>query len=268
MKKYIYCFKLHFLNAINYRFNTVVELLFGNLRLLIVIFFWNLVYGGDAYKTLNGFTLPGIVTYLVVIDIFGALIFRLRNSGFDYADMIKRGSLGPAILKPHNLGITIYFRNLAGGVTGMIPQAALIMCALPFVARFFTWEADAVSVLSIPLFLFAGTITAHLLCSLLGYMAFWLEESNAVMWSFVVLLNMLTGFFLPLDFFPGWSIYILEVLPVASWGYIPAKACIGLYSYGKLAYLLIVQIAWIGILLRLNASVWRRGAAKYSSVGG
>jgi len=268
MKKYLYCFKLNFLNSLTYRFNTVVGMAFGNLRLIITIVFWNLIYGGDAQKTLNGFTLQGIVTYLIVIDVLGGLTFTLRNSGFNYSGMIKSGSLGPALLKPQSLNASIFFRNFAEGVTGMLPQAALVIAAMPFISRFMVWSVNWADAAFIILFLAAGAASGHLLWSVLGYMAFWLEEADAVMWSFAVLFNFTMGFFIPLDFFPKWSVHILEMLPVSAWGYIQTKIVIGLYPLSKQLYLLAAQLLWIGALLLLNAAVWARGARRYSAVGG
>ena len=268
MIKYFYGFKLNLLHSLNYRFNTFIGLLFGNLRLLIVIFFWNLIYGGDMRKTLNGFTLPGMVTYLIVIDVLGTLAFVMRGSGFDYSALIKNGALGPSILKPRNLGVDIYFRNLSAGISALLPQAAVVAALLPLIGRFLVWDINPAGTAYIAFFMLSGTITGHLLCSLLGYMAFWLEESNAVMWSFAVLLNFSMGFFLPLDFFPGWLAPVLEIMPFASWGYIQTKVFIGLYPAEKLAPLLAVQAAWICVLLPLNALVWNRGVRRFSSVGG
>ena len=243
-------------------------MLFGNLRLLIVIFFWNLIYGGDTQKTLNGFTLPGIITYLIMVDIFGTLTFTMRGSGFDYSGLIKSGALGPLILKPRNLGADIYFKNLSTGVASLIPQVILIAALTPFIGKYFVWEADLANSAFIIAFLLVGSVSVHLTCSLLGYMAFWLEEANAIMWSFAVLFNMAMGFFIPLDFFPGWLARALKVLPVSSWGYIQTKIFIGLYPIGRQTALLAIQAAWIGALFIANAYVWSRGIKRYSSVGG
>lgn len=267
MKKYLYGFKFNFLTSFNYRFNTAVSLLFSNLRLLITIIFWALIYGGDMQKVLNGFTLSAIITYMIFMDLFGTISFLMRDSGFEIAAMIKSGALGPAMLKPQNLGASLYFRNFAAGVTALIPQAAFVLCAMPFAARYLVWGLSAAGAASILLFLVAGTVTAHLLNSILGYMAFWLEEANAVMWSFAVLLNFLMGFFIPIDFFPKWSIAAIEMLPVASWGYIQTKIYIGLYPAEKQLLLLAVQCAWIAALLAANALIWNRGVRKFSSVG-
>jgi len=233
-----------------------------------MIFFWVLIYNNDTEKVLNGFTLYGIITYLVIMDVFGSLIYGLRTSGFDYSGMIKNGSLGPALLKPQSLSMHVYFRNLADGVTSTLPQLLLVVCIMPFVARFLVWDLSVINLLSIILFLAVGSISTHLLCCILGYMAFWFEEANAVMWSFMVLFNILTGFFLPLDFFPRWSINILEMLPFASWGYIQTKLYIGLYPLEKILLLFAVQLMWIFILFLFNKLIWKRGVKKFSAVGG
>jgi len=268
MQKYLYGFKLYFLNSFIYRFNTVIQTVFSNLRLIIIVFFWVLIYSGDIQKELNGFTLYGMITYLVFMDVFGSLIYGLRNTGFNYSNMIKNGTLGPALLKPRNLSMYVYFRNLADGVTSTIPQMMLVICIIPFIARFLVWDMDLISLASIILFLMIGTVSTHLMCSILGYMAFWFEEANAVMWSFMVLFNVLTGFFLPLDFFPKWSVGILEMLPFASWGYIQTKLYIGFYAIEKILLLFVVQIIWVCVLMFINKIIWSRGIKKYSAVGG
>jgi ABC-2 type transport system permease protein len=264
MKKYLYGFKLYFLNAFNYRFNAVISLLFSGLGMLITLFFWFLIYGGDAQKTLNGFTFSGIVTYFFIGSVFRAYNYP----GFMISGMIKSGSLGPALLKPHNLSLHIYFRNIANLITGMIPQALFVLCLLPLAAKYLTWNLNAFNAASLLLFFIVGTVSNYLVWSLFGYMAFWLEEAEAIMWSFAVLCNLITGMFIPLAFFPKWSVPVLEALPFSSWSYIPTKIYIGLYSVENQIFLFIVQITWIAVLLLLNKIVWNNGVKKFTSVGG
>ena len=268
MAKYLYGFKLYILNSFNYRFNAVIQTLFHNVRLIVMIFFWVLIYGGDMQRELSGFTLTGIITYIVFMDVFGSVIYGLRSSGFVFSDMIKSGTLGPALLKPQSLNMHVYFRNLADGITSTLPQVILVICIIPFLSGFFVWDVNMMNLVFIILFLAIGTVSTHLLCSALGYTAFWFEEANAVMWSFMVLFNILTGFFLPLDFFPAGIVGVLEMLPFASWGYIQTKLYIGLYSVEKILLLFAIQVVWVFALLLFNKIIWGKGIKKYSAVGG
>jgi len=264
VKKYLYCFKIYFLDSFNYRFNAVVNLAFGGIGMLITLVFWHLIYAGDTDKVLNGFTFSGIATYFII-----GSVFRSYNyPGFMYSGLIKSGQLGPVLLKPQHLGVSLYFRNLAGLVTGSIPQAVLVLCALPFAARFLTWNLNVQSAFFMLAFFVVGTISNFLVWSLAGYMAFWMEEADAVMWSFAVLCNFLTGMFLPLAFFPRRFVALLELLPFASWSYIPVNIYIGLYDMDKILFLLAAHAAWVGALALINKAVWDGGVKRFTSVGG
>ena len=263
MKKYLYGFKIYFLNSFNYRFNTVIHLIFGNLGILMQILFWRLVYDGDMEKTLNGYTLSAIITYYFIGGLFRRFIFSS-----DYMGMIKGGSLGQVLLKPYNIDVLAYFKNLSQRLTSMLPQTLFVLAVVPFIYKYLTWNLSLVNMVFLVLFLFISTITSLLLNSIIGYMAFWLENAEAVMWSFAVLLNLATGMFIPLDFFPEWSVPVLERTPFASWGYLPTKIYLGLFDLNQMMDLLITHTLWVVILLVLNKIIFRIGIKKYSSVGG
>ena len=139
---------------------------------------------------------------------------------------------------------------------------------MPFAARFLTWNLSVTNLLFLVAFLLISTITSQLLKSILGYMAFWLENAEAVMWSLGVLLNLLSGMVIPLAFFPEWSVPILERTPFASWGYLPTAIYLGLFDVNKMIELLVIHSLWVVILLALNKVIFKIGIKRYSSVGG
>ncbi|MCL2813659.1 MAG: ABC-2 family transporter protein [Oscillospiraceae bacterium] len=266
MRKYLYGFKMYFLHSFNYRFDTVTGLIFGNTGLFIEMIFWSLIYTGDFEKTLNGYTLSSMVTYYLINRLFRHFI--LGSYGSDYVGMIKGGSLGQVLLKPYSINIYMYFKNLSGSFTSMLPQTLFVLAAMPFIAKYLTWNINLINLIFLILFLIISTLTSQLLTSILGYMAFWLENAAAVMWSLAVLLNLFSGMFIPLDFFPEWSIFVLERTPFASWGYLPAKIYLGLFDSNTLIKLLIAHSLWVVILLALNKIIFKIGIKRYSSVGG
>ena len=265
MRKYLYGFKMYFLNSFNYRFSTVIGLIFGNIAILIQILFWRLIYDGDMEKTLNGYTLSAIITYYFVGGIFGSFVYW---SGVHYNGMIRGGSLGSMLLKPYNISAAMYFKFFAESFTGMLPQTLFVLVSVPFIGKYLTWNLNLTNAAFLLLFLIISSISSHLLHSICGYVAFWLENSDGVIWSFVVFFNLVTGMFIPLDFFPKWSVPILERIPFAAWGYLPRKIYLGLFELNQLVELFIIHVLWIAILLGLNKIIFNRGIKKYSSVGG
>ena len=263
MRKYLYVFKMHFLISFQYRFNTVIGLLFSNIGILVQILFWGLVYDGDMEKTLNGYTLSSIITYYFIGGLFRRFIFDTT-----YMWTIKVGGFGQILLKPYNLDLFTYFRTLSDKITGMIPQTLFVLAAMPFIARYLTWNLSLTNTIFIILFLCISTITSLMIYAFIGYMAFWFENADSVMWTFFTLLQLATGSFIPLDFFPEWLVPILEKMPWASWGHLPTKIYLGLFGFSELIELLVIHSLWIGILLALNKIIFKLGVKKYSSVGG
>ena len=266
MRKYLYGFKMYFLGSFHYRFNTIILLIFSNLATLIQILFWILIYDGDMEKTLNGYTLSNIITYYFVGGIFfQSFVF---GSGDYYNNMIKGGSFGLMLLKPYNISMTVYFKRFAEGITEMLPQTLLVIVSAPFIGKYLTWNLNLTNTAFLILFLIISTISSHLLYSNYGYVAFWLENSQRVIWLMGGFFNLLTGYFIPLDFFPKWMIPILERLPCAAWGYLPRKIYLGLFEPSELIELAVIHALWIVILWRVNKIIFSIGLKKYSSVGG
>ena len=163
------------------------------------------------------------------------------------------------IMSNISMFITIIFWILIYRSNGMIA---------PFFAQYLTWDLSVHSAILLVIYLATATVISHLMWSLLGMVAFWLEQAQAVMWSFAVILNFLSGMFMPLDFFPDWSVRVLELMPFAAFSYIPAKLYMNQISPAESVNLLIVYIMWIFVLMTLNLAVWRAGVKKYSAIGG
>ncbi len=266
MKKYLYGFKVFFLNAFHYRFNVMIHLFFGNVSTVITVLFWILIYKSNGRAEINGFSLSDMITYFMICSIVRGMIFS--NSGFAYAGMIKQGGLNSELLKPYSINVSLYFKNLASCITGIFPQFVLVAVLLPIVGIYFNTKISFLNLLFVLIFMVVATISSHLVWSVLGLMAFWMQEANAVMWSFAVLFNFISGMFLPLDFFPETLIAVIQWLPFSCWIYLPTKIYLGLFCPTEIGMLLVVNIGWIILLWGIYRAVWSAGIKKYSSIGG
>ena len=266
MRKYLYSFKLYLLASLQYRFDTVLELIMSNISMLITIFFWIIIYRSNGTGEINGYSIADMITFFVMSSLFRTFI--LSSGGFEISDMIKSGELSKALIKPHSISMFLYWKHLSNALFEFLKQFSFLLLMVPFFARYLTWDLSVSSAVLVIIYLVTATVISHLLWLLLGMMAFWLEQAQAVMWSFAVILNFLSGMFIPLDFFPRWSVRVLELMPFAAFSYIPAKLYMNQLSVAEGAYLLMVHILWIFVLMALNQMVWRAGTKKYSAVGG
>lgn len=266
MLKYLYGFKLRLLNSVNYRFNTVVDLIFRNISVYITILFWFIVYKNQTNKVINNYSINDIITYFIMSGIFTK--FVLGNAGFDVNSYIKEGMLNTILIKPYNYTMVNYFNNLSVGIGKMIPQLIFTLIIMLFFSDYMTCNINFTNMIFLIVFLIIASITSYLVWTILGYLAFWIDEACPVMWSFAVLFSFIAGNYIPLDFFPKWLKYTIEFLPFSNWGYIPIKVYLGMYDINKLLTLLLVNFIWVIILIIVERTVWNKGIKRYSSVGG
>ncbi|HHY82792.1 MAG TPA: hypothetical protein GX505_08965 [Clostridiales bacterium] len=266
MQKYLYSFKLYLLTSFQYRFDTVLGLVMSNISIFITIVFWLLVYRSNGTGVVNGYKIADMVTFFVVSSLFRTFI--LIGSGFEISGMIKNGELSKVIIKPYSINMFLFWKYLSNAFYEFSKQFLFMLLVIPFFARYLTWDLTVHSAILLVICLAIGTVISHLIWMLLGMMAFWLEQAQAVMWSFAVILNFLSGMFIPLDFFPRWSVKALEMMPFAAFSYIPAKLYMNQLPFIKGANLLLVYLIWVFVLMILNMIVWRAGIKKYSAIGG
>ena len=266
MIKYFYVFKLNFLTAMHFRFDSVFGLFMGNVGTLITMIFWLVIFNSSGNGELNGYSSNDIVTFFVVSGLFSGMI--LSGGGFELSGLIKRGGLSQMLLRPYNISLHLYWKNLSGAGHGFINQSILLLIVVPFFKDYLTWELSLVSSIFLVAYMIVATVISFQVWILFGKLAFWMEQSTAVMYSFAVILNFLSGMFMPLDFFPKWSISFLEIFPFSAFTYIPAKIYMNHLSPSRVIVLLMVHVGWIGILAVINSIVWKKGVKKYTAVGG
>lgn len=266
MRKYLYAFKLYILDSLHYRFNTVVSLLFSVINIMVTVFFWVIIFESGRSQSLNSYSLKNMITYYIVWNIVSA--FNLSNSGFYLNRMIKSGELNSILIRPYSFTVANYFEQLAKGIIEIIPKFLLVLVILPLIKEYMAVNQDIINVLFALGFFVVSTISSFLIWSVLGCMSFWIEESEAIMWSFAVLFNFLSGMFIPLDFFPKWISGLAEFMPTATWGYIPAKIISGMYSFEKMSVLLCANILSLFVLALIVKIIWVKGIRHYSSIGG
>lgn len=265
MQKYLYSFKLYFLNSFQYRFNTVINLIMSNISLLVTAIFWLIIYRSNTQGTINGYSLSDMLTYYVASSLFRSFI--LNSGGFEMCYMIKNGGLSNVLIKPYNINTFLYFKNLSNSLIGFVQQFSFLIITLPLFAKYLTWNITLKNFVILIVFLIISSIISFLICTIFGMMAFWLTDATAIMWSFAVILNFLSGMLIPLDFFPSWSVKFLELMPFASFTFIPAKIYMNQLSAQKILFLLMVYIGWIFTLIGIKSMIWRHGVKKYSAIG-
>ena len=193
------------------------------------------------------------------------LTLRLRDIPQAIMDDVKSGNIEMLLTKPFSY---LYYRIIWQIGSGLYPF--LVLCTTATTAMLVLVGLPATSGLtllfSLPVSFFLCLVLTSLLYSVLGLMAFWIEDILPLQWMLDKLIMALAGAYVPIAFLPK----ALQTLAI----YSPFGAA---YSIGSLAYpawlsawpkLFMIQIFWIlfvGIVLLL---LFRKAERQLSINGG
>jgi ABC-2 type transport system permease protein len=258
---------------LTYRMATISGLLtnifFGLLRVAVM----TALYAGYAQErgldintiTVRGLSLDQAVSFTGITQ---AIIMYL--SLFNWSNVInqvKSGEISAELLKPVDFYLSWFARDIGSaliqlllrGVPIVLLYVTLFNIDLP--SSFGQWLAFALAMALALWVSFGWRFLANLA-------AFWTPDANGFARGVFGLAYMLSGFVIPLRFFPDWLRTIAWLTPFPSTVTTPVEAFVGTMGAQELAGQFAVQIAW-GIALTIACQVvLRLGVRKLVIQGG
>lgn len=236
--------------------------------LTIVIFMWVFVHlwratfaatGGAA--TVRGLTLANTLWYLVLAETITLAKPRVST---EIAQAVRDGSVAYQLAKPYSFlgyqaSITLGDALARGAVTVVLGGlvVAVMVGPPPPIAG---WPLAALAVV-------AGWLIDFCMATMIGLLAFVVEDVAAFEWIYGKLVLVLGGVLLPLDFLPdGWR-GIVESLPFASTTWAPARLFVtpDAALFGRLFG---TQLVWLVVLSLAVRAVYGRCTARLTVNGG
>ncbi len=102
----------------------------------------------------------------------------------------------------------------------------------------------------------------------MALLAFWLLEVSTIIFMLFAFEYIAGGHLFPLNILPPALAAVLNFTPFPYQLYFPVGIYLGQVKGAAMGRGLVIQAAWVLIFYALARSVWKRGIAKYSAVGG
>lgn len=261
--KYIKIFKLGFKKVFIYRTSIVLILFSSVISIFILQKFWSALYGSNRQQYLY------MANYAIISQILG-IIYRI-HSPETLASRIRTGAISVELLRPWEYIKALLFEDL-GTITGNLLSSGLVL----FVTAKIVFDMRIPATVNILLFLVSallGFLLLFLIKTLVAMACFWLIEASSLLILIDVVINLLSGQFLPAWLMPAWLEKIMNALPFI-WIYQkPIVVYLGSSGSGMgvengIYGVMLLQIFWIFILAIAVSLVWRTAVSKLSVQGG
>lgn len=251
-----------------YRVNWIFYMLGNALACFVTYFIWRAVYGSNGEAAMNGFTLPQMIVYIVLMYLTGTII--ASDAAYVTGEEIRDGSIIMRMIKPVSYNATFLFQELGNKLPTEIAIAVPLIIAVEIIRTVLSGCLQF-NVLCL-LFYILSCVLAYLInfyfniC--FGFIAFVIKYLWGANMMKNVIINFLSGMIIPLSFLPGVLEKIFLLLPFASLDYTPVMIYMGKYTGAELLYFLGLQAFWALFFFALSKLLWRASVKRLSSQGG
>lgn len=238
--------------------------------------FTNIVFGlirasilfaaiASAGGELNGYTLAQAATYVWLGQ---ALLAPIEAFGTrEVSQRVHQGEIAIDLLRPISF-LGLYYAQKLGrsgflllgrGLPPLLAGALLTGLALP--------EDPLSCLLGVVSVLLAITL-AFLADMMVNLAAFWLLETRGLTIVYNALMNLLSGFLIPILWFPDWLLALARATPFPSMVQTPIDTLSGRVPPGEALGLMATQLAWVAVLAVAAQLMLRAGVRNAEVQGG
>lgn len=229
MKKYIALIRVGIQRELVYRTNFCIGIFSTVLLFVVEVAIWSAVYQGK--EEVGSISYNSIMIYTVMT----LLLQRLLGGGTDeeIGNDFQSGNIVTSLLTPLNLGVKYSMQELGKGLLNAFVPAVVF-----------------------------SYILFSILNYMLGILTFWSHSNIGLYMLKMACVNIFSGMFIPLTFYPSILRGFCMVLPFQSIYYFPLTIVMGEANGAQIAGGILFQLGWIAglfLLCRLmnkNAMRW------------
>jgi ABC-2 type transport system permease protein len=232
---------------------------FGLLRAAVLI----ALYG--ARDTLAGMSLQDAVTYSGLAQ---SVIAYLSIFGwYDVMDSVYTGEVSADLLRP--MGYLRFWLavDLGRALVSLLLRGVPIMLLYALVVRI-TVPTSAGQWILLALVIALSWLVSFAWRFLVNLAAFWTPNARGVGRLAFFTVTVLSGFYMPLRFYPAWFVALCRATPFPALVNTPVEVYLGLLDGPAIAWALLHQVAWAVVLFGLAQAVLSRGVRRLVVQGG
>ncbi len=253
---------MHWGDTVQYRLDLVMWTLAGVLTPLISLAIWFSV----SLHSKTGPDSQEVLAYYI------ALMFTVQATvawhGYFFATDILNGKIIKHLLRP----FAVIWQTIANNIVEKAIKIPTLLVAFLGMTYFFPQVTTIVlqHIRQPWLFLLSlllALIISFTLETVLGYLAFWLEEAGEIIRFKFLFETVASGILVPYIFMPSSIVTILSLLPFRYIFSAPVEILIGQVTGQPAVQLISGQVVWVGVLTMTTAVMWHKGLKRYAIPG-
>ncbi len=263
MRLYLELVKLSFQRTLTYRTAALAglatNLFFGLLRAAVMV----ALYG--ARTDVSGISLQGAITFTGISQ--ALLAFLSIFSWFEVMNEIRTGDIGAELLRPFSFFGYWMARDAGRALSNLLLRGFTMVAAYALLFHI-TYPSTPGQWAALVVALILAWVVGFAWRFLVNLVAFWSTEARGIARFAFAMALFLSGFVMPLRFFPDWFVALCNLTPFPAMVNTVIEVYLGVLTGPALAQALAVQAMWFVVLAGLAQLVMRAGMRRLVIQGG
>jgi ABC-2 type transport system permease protein len=257
----------------DFAFGTLVRFL----PIVTSIFLWTAIYGGQSEKNINGYRLPDMIAYFLLV-MLGRAFSSMPGLAAGIARDVRDGTIKKYLTQPVDMLAYLFWARVAHKLVYYLVATGPFALVFYLCRGYFAQAPDLVTIAAFTLSLVIAFLIGFLMECLIGLVSFWFLEVSSLIFIFMMINYFLSGHMVPLDWLvtifgnqPGIEDKVrtgMMLLPFPYLAYFPAALMLGKHTGTDMWLHLGVGALWVLLLLAANRIAFARGVKHYSAFGG
>lgn len=265
MRLYLVLGRMALADAIQYRVESFIYLLYEIIPPVTMAFMWLSAYEGQ--QTVAGFSLSEMLMYTMGVMLLRGTVTVHVEWALDHE--IRQGLLSTQLTRPFNYWAYLFVDSLAWRSVRLTLVTPILLVGLVLLAPWIgavklDWQRVPLLLVSVAL----GYLVCFFLKLCVGFIGFWTNDIVGVTTLYEVIAGVLGGILFPIALLPGWAQTVALCLPIQAVYAVPLAILLGKGEGTDPLYGIGLQLVWIAVLWGLAMVLWRAGLRQYESVGG
>jgi ABC-2 type transport system permease protein len=258
--KYLAYARAEILRGFRYRANYWATMVGAVAMVVIQWSLWTAVY--SRRESVAGIGLATMMTYAMLGRVLSGFLGEptaLRTNG-----RVWSGAIVHDLVKPVDLHVQLLFQSLGSATFRFLSTGLPLLVVLRLAGWLSIPDAKTLGVFLISALM--GYVTVFSTSFLSGVITFHVKSRVGIDYMYTVV-ELFSGLYFPLQFFPGWLRTVANWLPFKSIHYIPLAIWSGITAPGEVASALLTQVIWTCAMVALSRILWS-GAIRSLTVQG
>jgi ABC-2 type transport system permease protein len=230
--------------------------------MIVFVYFWRAVYASTS--TLSGLALSQTITYILLARLLSPLVET--RTIFFFGFMIRQGQIAVELTRPLDMQVRIMAERFAELLVFLVQRLPLFLLAWLFFGM--NLPADPWLWLAFFISLLIGQVVLFLFDWMFACLAFYVTETWGLSVVRVAAGSFFSGALIPLVMMPAWLQAVAAAMPFAQALSVPVSFLSGISTFADAPRLLLIQLAWLLVLLLFSRIVFNVAVRKVTVQGG